>query len=43
MYVRTSRDVLAECGWTDTENADTQAIVDGADWRDDAWIGEGGE
>ena len=43
VYVRASRDVLAECGWTDTENADAQAIVDGADWRDDAWIGEGGE
>ena len=43
VYVRASRDVLAECGWTDTENADTQAIVDGADWRDDAWIAEGGE
>ena len=38
VYVRASRDVLAECGWTDTENTDTQAIVDGADWRDDAWI-----
>ena len=38
VYVRASRDVLAECGWTYTENTDTQAIVDGADWRDDAWI-----
>ena len=43
VWVRAPRAVLAACGWTDTENADTQAIVDGADWRDDAWIAEGGE
>ena len=43
VYVRASRDVLAACGWTDTENADTAEIVAGADWRDDAWIAEGGE
>ena len=43
VYVRAPRAVLAACGWTDTENADTQAIVDGADWRDDTWIAEGGE
>ena len=43
VYVRASRAVLAACGWTDTENADTAEIVAGADWRDDAWIAEGGE
>ena len=43
VYVRASRDVLAACGWTDTENSDTQAIADGADWRDEQWIAEGGE
>ena len=43
VYVRASRDVLAACGWTDTENADTAEIAAGADWRDDAWIAEGGE
>ena len=43
VYVRASRDVLAECGWTDTENSDTAEIVAAADWRDDAWIAEGGE
>ena len=29
--------------WTDTENADTAEIVAGADWRDDAWIAQGGD
>ena len=43
VYVRAPRAVLDACGWTDTENADTAAIVAGADWRDDAWIAEGGE
>ena len=43
VYVRASRDVLAACGWTDTENSDTAEIAAGADWRDDAWIAEGGE
>ena len=43
VYVRASRDVLAACGWTETENADTAEIVAGADWRDDAWIAEGGD
>ena len=38
-----ARAVLAACGWTDTENSDTPEIVAGADWRDDAWIAEGGE
>ena len=37
-----SHDVLAEYGLTDTENSDTQDIVDGADWRDDTWRAEGG-
>ncbi len=43
VYVRASRDVLAACGWTETENADTAEIVAGADWRDDAWIAAGGD
>ena len=43
VYVRASRDVLAACGWTDTENADSQDIVNAADWRDEKWIAEGGE
>ena len=43
VYVRAPRAVLAACGWTDTENSDTPEIVAGADWRDDAWIAEGGE
>ena len=43
VYVRASREVLAACGWTDTENSDTPEIVAGADWRDDAWIAQGGD
>ena len=43
VYVRASRDVLAECGWTDTENSDPPEIVAGADWRDAAWIANGGD
>ena len=43
VYVRASREVLAACGWTDTENSDPPEIVAGADWRDDAWIAEGGD
>ena len=43
VYVRASCAVLAECGWTDTENSDPQDIVNAADWRDDTWIAEGGE
>ena len=43
VYVRASRDVLAECGWTDTENADSPEIVAVADWRDAAWIAQGGD
>ena len=42
VYVVASHDVLAEYGLTDTENSDTQDIVDGADWRDDTWRAEGG-
>ena len=43
VYVRAPRAVLDACGWTDTENADTAEIVAGADWRDEAWIAEGGD
>ena len=32
-YVVASDAVLAEYGLTDTENSDTQDIVDGSDWR----------
>ena len=31
-----------EYGLTDTDNSDTQDIVDESDWRDDAWRTEGG-
>ena len=41
-YVVASDAVRAEYGLTDTENSDTQDIVDGSDWRDDAWRAEGG-
>ena len=43
VYVRAPAAVLAACGWTDTENADSQDIVNAADWRDEQWIAEGGE
>ena len=43
VYVRASREVLAACGWMDTENSDPPETVAGADWRDDAWIAQGGE
>ena len=43
VYVRAPRAVLAACGWTDTENSDSQDIVNAADWRDEHWIAEGGE
>ena len=43
VYVRAPAAVLAACGWIESENADTQDIVDGADWRDEQWIAEGGE
>ena len=42
LYVLASDDARAEYGLTDTENADTPDIVDGSDWRDDAWRAEGG-
>ena len=42
LYVVASDDVRAAYGLTDTENSDTQDIVDGADWRDDTWRAEGG-
>ena len=43
VYVRAPREVLAACGWTDTESSDLPEIVAGADWRDDAWIAQGGD
>ena len=43
VYVRAPREVLAACGWTDTENADSPEIAAGADWRDHAWIAQGGD
>ena len=42
LYVVAPDDVRAAYGLTDTDNSDTQDIVDGADWRDDAWRAEGG-
>ena len=41
-YVVASDAVRAEYGLTDTDNSDTQEIVDESDWRDDAWRAEGG-
>ena len=41
-YVLASEAVRAEYGLTDTDNSDTPDIVDGSDWRDDAWCAEGG-
>ena len=41
-YVVASDAVRAEYGLTDTENSDTEDIVDGSDWRDAAWRAEGG-
>ena len=44
VYVRASRDVLAaNADGPRHENADSPEIVAGADWRDDAWIAEGGD
>ena len=43
VYVRAPRDVLDACGWRETTNSDPQAIADGADWRDGAWIAKGGD
>ena len=42
-YVVASDAVRAEYGLTDTNNSDTEDIVDESDWRDDAWRAEGGE
>ena len=41
-YVLASDAVRAEYGLTDTDNSDTEDIVDESDWRDDAWRAEGG-
>ena len=41
-YVVASDAVRAAYGLTDTDNSDTQDIVDGSDWRDGAWRAEGG-
>ena len=41
-YVLASDAVRAEYGLTNTDNSDTQHIVDESDWRDDAWRAEGG-
>lgn len=43
VYVRVSRAVLAECGLTETENSDSPETVAGADWRDEAWLAQGGD
>ena len=43
VWVRVSRKVLAECGLTETENSDPPEIVAEADWRDDAWLAQGGD
>ena len=42
LYVLASDAVRAEYGLTDTDNTDTQDIVDGSDWRDATWRAEGG-
>ena len=42
LYVLASDAVRAEYGLTDTDNSDTEDIVDESDWRDDAWRAEGG-
>ena len=41
LYVLASDAVRAAYGLTDTDNSDTQDIVDGSDWRDAAWRAEG--
>ena len=40
VYVLAPDDVRADYGLTETENSDTQDIVDGSDWCDAAWLGE---
>ena len=42
LYVLASDEVRAEYGLTDTDNSDTEDIVDESDWRDAAWRAEGG-
>ena len=42
-YVVASDGVRAAYGLTDTENSDTQDIVDESDWRDNAWRAAGGD
>ena len=42
VYVLASDDVRAAYGLTDTDNTDSQDIVDGSDWRDETWRAEGG-
>ena len=42
-YVVASDAVRAAYGLTDTDNSDTQEIVDASDWRDDAWRAAGGD
>ena len=39
-YVLAPDDVRADYGLIETENSDSQDIVDGSDWRDAAWLGE---
>ena len=41
LYVLASDEVRAEYGLTDTDNSDTEDIVDESDWRDAAWRTEG--
>ena len=41
-YVVASDAVRPAYGLTDTDNSDTQDIVDESDWRDAAWRAEGG-
>ena len=43
LYVLASDAVRAAYGLTDTDNSDTEDIVDESDWRDDAWRAEGGD
>ena len=43
VYVRAPRAVLEARGYTEADNSDPLDIVNEADWRDEAWIAEGGE
>ena len=42
LYVLASDAVRAAYGLTDTDNSDTEDIVDESDWRDAAWRAEEG-